>query len=109
MSAPTESRWGKLGEMPHAAWLLPAAWLAGSLLWIAYWVNYFYGYCDFNGTFACVLGGFLETVFYSVPEALARVLGPPALALILGLAAHRAVKARAGRAHPRRRERLGIE
>jgi hypothetical protein len=107
MKAPTESRWGRLGEMPRAAWLPLTAWLAGSLLWIAYWVSYFHDYCDFDGTFACVIGGFLETVFYSVPQVLARVLGPPALALILGFAAHRAVRARAGREHPRR-ERLDV-
>src|SRR5215470_14788114 len=96
MKAPTKAlagrRLGWLGEMPLAAWLLLAAWLAGSLAWIAYWADFFISYCDFNGTFACIIGGFLETVFYSLPDALLRLFGPPVCILVLGLAAYWAMK-----------------
>lgn len=90
--APSGRHWGRLGEVPLAAWLLLAAWLAGSLAWIAYWADFFLNYCDFNGTFACIIGGFLETVFYSLPQALLRLFGPPACVLVLGLAAYWGVK-----------------
>jgi len=105
-----------LGKVRHrweisllSRWLL-GAWLAGSLVWIGLWLDYFYEYCDFNGTFACVVGGFLETVFYSPPEALIRTLGPPALVLILWLAVRWALKARERqKAAPQRQEPLGAE
>ena len=101
-------RWGRLGEMSLLSRLLLGAWLAGSLLWIGLWLDYFYEYCDFNGTFACVVGGFLETVFYSLPEVLMRMLGPPALVLVLGLAVAWALKMHANReAEPP--ERLSAE
>lgn len=103
-------RWGRLGEMSLLSRLLLGAWLAASLLWIGLWLDYFYEYCDFNGTFACVVGGFLETVFYSPPEALIRTLGPPALVLILWLAVRWALKARERqKAAPQRQEPLGAE
>jgi hypothetical protein len=103
-------RWGRLREMSVLSRLLLSAWLAGSLLWTGLWVNYFYEYCDFNGTFACVVGGFLETIFYSLPEALMRVLGPPTLALILGLVVRWALKTRSRReAELQRQERLSVE
>jgi hypothetical protein len=90
-------------------WLL-ATWFAGSLLWAGLWLNYFYEYCDFSGTFACVVGGFLETVFYSLSAALMRVLGPPALVLILGLAVWWALKPGARRDVGRQsQERLSLE
>jgi hypothetical protein len=73
--------------------LLLGVWGAGSLLWVAVWLRFFYLYCDFNGNFACVVGGFLETIFYSLPQALIRLLGPPALVLLLGLAARWAIGA----------------
>lgn len=98
MKAPTRvltrHRAGWLGEMARPVWLLLAAWFGGSLAWIAYWVDFFSSYCDFDGTFACILGGFLETVFYSLPQVLIRVFAPPACALLLGLGAYWAVKAR---------------
>ena len=110
MGAGKASRWGRLGEMSLLSRLLLGAWLAGSLLWIGLWLDYLYEYCDFSGTFACVVGGFLETVFYSLPEVLIRTLGPPALVLILGLAVRWALKARARQeAAPRRQEPLGVE
>ena len=86
MSVRTESWRDRLGNMPMLSRLLLAAWGIGSLLWVAVWLRFFYLYCDFDGSFACVVGGFLETVFYSLPQVLVRLLGPPALALILGLA-----------------------
>ena len=88
------TRWGRLGEMSLLSRWLLATWFAGSLLWAGLWLNYFYEYCDFSGTFACVVGGFLETVFYSLPAALIRTLGPPVLVLILGLAVRWVLKAR---------------
>jgi hypothetical protein len=93
MSDRTESWRDRLGNKPIFPRVLLAAWGIGSLLWVAVWVRFFYLYCDFEGSFACVVGGFLETVFYSLPQALARVFGPPALALILGLALRWAFKA----------------
>ena len=103
-------RWRRLGEMSVLSRLLLSAWLVGSLLWTGLWLHYFYAYCDFNGTFACVVGGFLETIFYSLPEALMRALGPPILALILGLLVRWALKARAHQdAEPQRQERLSLE
>ena len=87
-------RRGRLGEMSLLSRLLLGAWLAGSLLWTGLWLDYFYEYCDFNGNFACVVGGFLETVFYSLPAALIRTLGPPVLVLVLGLAVRWALNAR---------------
>ncbi len=86
MSARTESWRDRLGNKPIIPRLLLSAWGIGSLLWVAVWLRIFYLYCDFDGSFACVVQGFLETVFYSLPQVLARVLGPPTLALILGLA-----------------------
>ena len=91
------TRWGRLGEMSLLSRWLLATWFAGSLLWAGLWLNYFYEYCDFSGTFACVVGGFLETVFYSLPEVLMRMLGPPALVLVLGLAVAWALKMHANR------------
>ena len=90
-------RRGRLGEMSLLSRLLLGAWLAGSLLWTGLWLDYVYEYCDFNGTFACVVVGFLETVFYSLPEVLMRALGPPALVLVLGLAVAWALKMHANR------------
>jgi hypothetical protein len=86
MSAQTESWRVRLDNRPIVPRLLLSAWGIGSVLWVAVWLLFFYLYCDFDGSFACVVGGFLETVFYSLPQVLARVLAPPALALILGLA-----------------------
>jgi hypothetical protein len=86
MSAQTESWRDRLDNRPIIPRLLLSAWGIGSILWVAVWLRFIYLYCDFDGSFACVVGGFLETVFYSLPQVLARVLGPPALALILGLA-----------------------
>ena len=101
---------GRSGEMSLLSRLLLGAWLAGSLLWTGLWLDYFYEYCDFNGTFACVVGGFLETVFYSLPAALIRTLGPPVLVLILGLAVRWAWKARKRqKAVPQGQEPLGAE
>ena len=95
-------------EMSLLSRFLLGAWLAGSLLWIGLWLDYLYEYCDFSGTFACVVGGFLETVFYSLPEVLMRMLGPPALVLVLGLAVAWALKMHANReAEPP--ERLSAE
>ena len=93
MSARTESWRDRLGNKPIIPRLLLSAWGIGSLLWVAVWLRIFYLYCDFDGSFACVVQGFLETVFYSLPQVLARVLGPPALALILGLALRWAFRA----------------
>ena len=96
MSVRTESWRDRLGNKPMLSRLLLAAWGIGSLLWVAVWLRFFYLYCDFDGSFACVVGGFLETVFYSLPQVLVRLLGPPALALILGLALRWAFRAWAG-------------
>ena len=96
MLARTRSLREKLGDKPILSRLLLAAWGIGSLLWIAVWIRFFYLYCDFDGSFACVVGGFLETVFYSLPQVVIRLLGPPALAFILGLALRWAFRAWAG-------------
>jgi hypothetical protein len=72
--------------------LLLWVWLGGSLIWVAWWARFYYLYCDIGPTFACVLGGFLQTVFYSLPQVLERVFGPPALVLLLGLAVHQVLK-----------------
>lgn len=96
MSARTRYLREKLGDMPILTRLLLSAWAVGSLLWIAVWVRFFHLYCDFDGSFACAVGGILETVFYSLPQVVVRVLGPPALALILCLALRWAYRAWAG-------------
>jgi hypothetical protein len=83
----------RLGNKPMLPRLLLSVWGIGSVLWLAVWLRFFYLYCDFDGSFACVVGGILETVFYSPLQVLARLLGPPALALILGLALRWAFKA----------------
>ena len=102
------TRRGRFGEMSLLSRLLVGVWLAGSLIWTGLWLDYFYEYCDFSGTFACIVGGFLETVFYSLPEVLMRMLGPPALVLVLGLAVAWALKMHANReAEPP--ERLSAE
>jgi hypothetical protein len=93
MSVRTESWRDRLGNKPVLPRLLLAAWGIGSLLWVAVWMRFFYLYCDFDGSFACVVGGFLETVFYSLPQVVVRMVGPPALALILGLALRWAFRA----------------
>ncbi|HZT20972.1 MAG TPA: hypothetical protein VFA23_16285 [Dongiaceae bacterium] len=80
--------------------LLLAIWSGGSLLWVVFWVRYFYSYCDFTGTLACAVGGFFETIFYSIPQVLARVLGVPVLVLLAGFAVYRAVKAHRQRRRP---------
>jgi hypothetical protein len=85
MSVRTGSWRDRLGNRPIIPRLLLSAWGIGSVLWVAVWLRFFYLYCDFDGSFACVVGGFLETVFHSLPQVLTRLLGPPALALILGL------------------------
>src|SRR5579885_2674436 len=68
--------------------------------WVVFWVRYFYSYCDFTGTLACAVGGFFETIFYSIPQVLARVLGVPVLVLLAGFAVYRAVKAHRQRRRP---------
>src|ERR1700757_219136 len=93
MSIRTGSWQNRLGHKPILPRLLLSTWGIGSFLWVAAWLRFFYLYCDFDRSFACVVGGFLEAVFYSLPQVVARVLGPPALALILGLAARRAFRA----------------
>ena len=79
MSVRTESWRDRLGNKPILPRLLLSAWGIGSLLWVAVWIRFFYLYCDFDGSFACVVGGFLETVFYSLPQVVVRMLGPPVL------------------------------
>jgi hypothetical protein len=96
MSARMESWRDRLGDKPILPRLLLSAWGIRSLLWVAVWLRFFYLYCDFDGSFACVVGGFLETVFYSLPQVAVEMLGPPALALILGLALRWVVRAWAG-------------
>ena len=91
---PATGSWrAKLGDKPVLSRLLLSAWAIGSLLWVGVWLRFFYLYCDFDGSFACVVGGFLETVFYSLPQVAIRLLGPPALALILGFALRWAFRA----------------
>jgi hypothetical protein len=100
MSARMGSWRDRLGNKPILPRLLLSAWGIGSLLWVAVWLRFFYLYCDFDGSFACVVGGFLETVFYSLPQVAVEMLGPPVLALILGLTLRWAARVWAGHWSP---------
>ena len=76
--------------------ILLLLWMVGSFLWVAYWAWYFYSYCEFGVNFTCVTPGTLEAVFYSIPDILRRVFGPPALVVVVGLALNWAWRAYTG-------------